>query len=354
MRFSIDIDSGDTISGWLSPDNPSLSPSVIVAVPGRDEVEIPGSVMRRDVADAGYHLTGVCGFLITADRVPDLPTLMDLEILEADTRLPIYRRFAPDRDLLKRLFLFDCSVLPQRRLLDELGRYFSLSYQHAERNGAETTIACIVNPGAQSVVMSGRSHVVRYDDLLRERGFLRCALLREPCEELAERLYFLNYLAQEADREALDHYAHGLRSLIDFARDLPFRDPKGLTAAFRGATETQRRELMSPMTRVFGCEVGEPPRRANVTQALQKLAGFDVIGVRECFPLFRDLLAGALGKNVLGDEEPVRYPAVSALAQTLSRIGVVNDFLAEDLALYAYVTEAIEDGLAPAENALSA
>lgn len=344
MRFSIDIDSGDAISGWLAPDNPSVSPRIAVVVPGREDVEIDGMVIRRDVVDAGYHLTGACGFLITADMVTDLPRLMDVEIREAETRLPIYRRFAPGRDLRKKLFLFDCSVLPQRRLLDRIARRFSLTYRHTERNGAETTLACIVNPGAQSAFFCGRSHVLRYDDVLNDQGFLRAALMRDPFEELAERLYFLNYLAQEGG-DAPASYAHGLRSLLGFASGLPFKDPRGVAVAFRAASETQRRELMSPMTRVFGCDVDEPPRHANVTRALQKLAGFDVVGLRENFPMFRDLLAGVLGEDVLDEEAPVSYPAIRSLADTLSGIGMVNDLLAEDLALYAYVTDAIDEGL---------
>lgn len=344
MRFCIDIDSGDAISGWLAPDNPAVSPRITVAVPGRDDVEIDGMVIRRDVVDAGYHMTGACGFLVTADMVADLPRLMDIEIREAETRLPIYRRFAPGRDLRKKLFLFDCSVLPQRRLLDRIGGRFSLTYCNTERNGAETTLACIVNPSAQSAFFCGRSSVTRYDDVLTDQGFLRAALMRDPFEELAERLYFLNYIAQEGG-DAAATYAHGLRSLLDFASDLPFKDPRGVAVAFRAASETQRRELMSPMTRVFGCDVDEPPRHANVTRALQKLAGFDVVGLRANFSMFRDLLAGVLGEDLLEEEEPVAYPAVRALADMLSGIGMVNDLLAEDLALYAHVTDAIDEGL---------
>ncbi len=344
MRFSIDIDSGDAISGWLAPDNPSVSPRIAVVVPGRKELEIDGVVIRQDVVDAGYHLTGACGFLITADMVPDLPRLMDVEILEAETRLPIYRRFAPGRDLRKKLFLFDCSVLPQRRLLDRIAGRFSLTYCNTERNGAETIVACIVNHAAQSAFFCGRSHVLRYDEVLTDQGFLRAAILRDPFEELAERLYFLNYLAQEGG-DASAYYSHGLRSLLGFASDLPFKDPRGVAVAFRGASETQRRELMSPMTKLFGCDVDEPPRHTNVTRALQKLAGFDVVGMRENFPTFRDLLAGALGEDLIDDEEPVSYPAIRSLADMLAGIGMVNDLLAEDLALYAYVTDAIEEGL---------
>lgn len=346
MHFSIDIDSGDTISGWLAPDNPAATPRFVVSVPGRDEVETGASHMRPDVRELGLHVTGECGFAITTDLVPDLSRLPDVEILEATTRLPIYRRFRADRDLSRKLFLFDGAIIPQRRMLNEISNRFSLCYFNAERNGLETTTALIVNPSGHSIFMSGRASLTRYSTLLKDRGFLRAALLREPHEELAERLFFLSYLAREGDPDSFDQYAHGIGSLVEFARDLPFDDPKALASAFRGITERQRWELTSPMTRVFGCDVDEIPRPANVTQALQGLAELDVMGTRARFPLFRDLLAAVLGANIFGDEEPLAFRAVQSLAVTLSKIAIVNDLLADDLALYSFAEEAITEGTA--------
>ncbi|QGM98927.1 hypothetical protein [Methylocystis parvus] len=350
MHFIIDIDSGDTISGWLAPDNPSSVPLFIVSIPGREDIELRANVLREGIRDLGLHATGECGFAISTDLIPDLPNIRDLEIVEAATRLPIYRRFQADLDVARKIFLFDCSVIPQRRIVNEIKNRFSLAYMNSERNGLETTVAIIANPYNQSIFISGRSVLMRYNDLLKEKGYVRAALLREPHEELAERLYFFNFLVREGDAESFAQYTTGARNLLEFARDLPFNDVKALTSAFRASTEQQRRELMSPMTKVFGCDVDEPPKHANVSKALDSLADFEVVGTRERFALFKDLLAGAVGVNILGDEEPVVFQSVKTLASNLAKIGIVNDLLADDLALYSFAEDAINEGLTNPEG----
>jgi hypothetical protein len=326
MHFIVDVDSGDAISGWLAPDNPSQTPTFIVVIAGREEIEVKANVMREGIRDMGLHATGECGFRIGTDIVPDLPQVMDVEILEAETRLPIYRRFQPEFDVERKLFLFDCSIIPQRRMLSEIRNNFSLSYFNSESNGLETTIALIANPMNKSIFITGRSILMRYDHLLKEKGYMRAALLREPHEELAERLYFLNFLVKEGSPASYSAYTTGATNLLDFARDLPFNDQKALTTAFRMTTEQQRHELMSPMTKVFGCDIDEAPKPGNVSRALDCLSDFEIIGTRDRYDLFKDILAGAMGRNILGEEEPVVFQSVKNLASMLSRIGIVTTF----------------------------
>lgn len=351
MNFIVDVDSGSEISGWLAPDNPSATPSFIVVVPGRDELELRANVDRPDLRDLGMHGTGDCGFRFNQEHVPDLPSLPDIEILEAETRLPIYRRFQPDQDIPRKVFIFDCSIIPQRRLLSEIKSRFSLAYFNSERHGLETTVAMIANPANKSTFITGRTNLMRYDHLLREKDFLRVALLREPHEELAERLYFFNFLFKEGDASSFSTYMTGVRGLLEFARDLPFNDLKALTSVFRASTEPQRKELMSPMTKLYGCDVDETPKHGNVSRALNALAEFEVVGTRERFGAFRGLLAGRLGTNIFGDEEPVVFQSVKTLAANLAKIGVVNDLLADDLALYSYVDDALAEVLDNPEGA---
>ena len=124
-------------------------------------------------------------------------------------------------------------------------------------------------------------------------------------------------------------------------RDLPLEDPKGLLAKFRLATDAERDALVSPMTRTFGCNPGETPERRHVSAALENLASMDLVGVRSRFHDFSALLAGLLGHDLTGDYEPVIHPAVSALADRLSRISLVADLLEDDLALYSFAEELI-------------
>jgi hypothetical protein len=352
MNFTVDVDSGSDIAGWLTPDNPSATPSFVILVPGREDVEFRANVDRQDLLELGMHATGHCGFHISEELVPDLGKLPDVEILDAETRISIYRRFQPDFEIDRKIFFFDCSVIPQRHLLSQIKSKFSLSYFNMERHGLETIGAMILNPGNRSIFSSGRINMMRYDHLLRQRDYLRVALLREPHEELAERLYFFNFLAREGEAENYAGFTTGVKGLIEFARDLPFNDARALTGAFRASSEQHRRELMSPMTKVFGCDVDEPPKHANVSRALDNLAQFDVVGTRERFPLFKELLAGVVGQNFLADQEPVVFQSVKTLATILAKIGVVNDLLADDLALYSYVEDAIDEGLTNPNPAL--
>lgn len=345
MHFIIDSDSGNSIKGWLAPDNPSLTPTIIIIIPGRNEIAVQANVTRAGIRDLGLHSTGLVGFDVNTKIVPDLDQIDDIEIVEAETRLPIYRRLQKGRHIERKMFLFDCSIMPQRRILSAIEKHFTLTYSNSERNGLETTINIISNPFNSSIFISGRSLLSRYDQYLKNKGYVRVALLREPFEELAERLLFLNFLAKEGASSYLETYSTGVTTLIDFARELPLNDPRGLTTAFRATSDQQRRELMSPMTKVFGCDLDEVPKRVHVSKALDNLATIDVVGTRERYGLFKELLSGVLGVDVLGEEGPTSFRTVKGLATTLSRIGLVADLLEEDLALYAYVDEAITEGI---------
>ena len=128
MFFNVDSDRGAVISGWFAADNPAVSARLAIRAPGRDEVIVKADIQRDDVRDLGIHGTGRVGFRIDKSIVPDLDELVDVEIVEADSRLPIYRRLQPGRHLEKKLILFDAALMPQRRVLDQIRDNFALTY----------------------------------------------------------------------------------------------------------------------------------------------------------------------------------------------------------------------------------
>ena len=350
MFFNIDHDDGRSIGGWFAPDNPSSTPKIAIIIPGREEIIVEAGEMRADVRDLGVHNTGKIGFSINESIIPDLEHLIDVEIVDADTRLPIHRRFQPGQHIERKLFMFDCAVMPQRAMLRSIASHFSLSYPSCERNALETMLVVINNHFAKSIFITGRSNHNRYVGMLENAGFLRAALLRDPFEELAERLLFFSLLGKSDASHLLPTYVTGLAPLVEFARDLPFNDPKQLLTVFRTATDEQRQAMMSPMVRMLGCNFDELPDRRHVSLALEHLAAFDVVGTRSKLPNFRALLAQLLGQDTLGDERPANFQTVQSVAQTLSRIGVVVDLLEADIALYALAEEAIDIGLAGIET----
>ncbi len=341
MFFHIDVDDGHKISGWLAPDNPSQIPKILVKVQDQEEFEVEANVMRPDVRELGVHATGMVGFEITNLLVQNLEQMEDVELFEAGQRLPIYRRHQPERHIERKVFLFDCSVMPQRRIVNVADDRFALNYTCSERYSLETMIVLINNTFNKSLFFSGRSNFNRYSVYLRNSGYVVAALLRDPFEEMAERLLVLKLLSRPNSSHLLKTFVTGIEPLIDLARDLTFDDPKALTSAFRACSDAQRMALMSPMVKTFGCNVDEPPEWRNVPIALENLASMDVVGTESSFPLFKNLLNEAVGSDFLRDEKRETFTTVQELAVTLSRVGLAVDFLELDLALYSFAQESI-------------
>ncbi|MFO1168955.1 MAG: hypothetical protein U1E19_12730 [Rhodoblastus sp.] len=345
MFFNVDSDRGAVISGWFAADNPAQSARLAIRTPGRPDVLVDADQQRDDVRELGIHGTGKVGFRIDKSIVPDLDELVDVEIVEAETRLPIYRRLQPGRHVEKKLILFDAALMPQRRVLDQIRDSFALTYFSLERFSLETSIVVLTNLHATSLVVTGRPNCNRYRTYLDNSGYIKAALLREPYEELAERLLFLNLLARSPSAHLASTFLTGVAPLLDFARDLPLSDSKALVTQFRQLGDEQKKAMASPMVRMLGCDIGDEPERRHVSTALDNLASMDVVGCRERYGAFRNLLWQTLGEDVLGDDMPAAFASVTSLADSLRRVGVIGDLLEQDVELYRLAREAIDAGL---------
>ncbi|QGM46003.1 hypothetical protein [Methylocystis heyeri] len=343
MKFFVDADTGDSISGWVVLDNPSATPSFIVQIPGRAETRFDANVVRPDIRDVGMSATDRVGFNLNVEHVADLPELADVTILEAGRGLPIYRRFTSEDKIEKRFYLFDAAVIPQQHIYEAIEKRFALAYRSCERYGLETIISLLTNPTSESMFAAGKlGH--RYDYFLTQKNFIRAALLREPHEDLAERLLLLSLAVKTRKESVIQQYFPQGEQLLDFVRDLSLDNPRQLRAAFGDLPERQRDALLSPVTRTLACDFGEPPREMHIATALDNLATLDLVGTREHFGLFKDLLSEIAGVDLLGDCEISAFGQVRELAETLKKISAVADLIHEDLALYALVTNAIEEG----------
>lgn len=352
MFFNIDNDDGRSIGGWLVLDNPAETPSLIVAVPGRSELLVQADILRADIRDLGIHSTGMVGFCIDERKVPGLPALEDVTLLEAETRLLIFRRSNPDH-VRKKIFFFDPGILPQNTLAHAFERHFTMTYSGSEKYSLETMLVLINNHSAQSIVLHGRTNFNRYSAALNNAGFMRMALLREPFEEMAEKILYFKVLGRMRAASSLAPELAHFGPLIDFANDIPLDEPKSILAAFRRLDPDLRDRLSNPMTRLFGCNVDEHPQRRHVSVALENLAGMDVVGTKEGFDLFRDLVAGHVGRDVLAGAAPHRIELAATLGRTLGEIGLVADLLAYDLDLYQYASEAIAAALETGSSSLT-
>ncbi|MDR3461017.1 MAG: hypothetical protein P4L76_01730 [Beijerinckiaceae bacterium] len=284
--------------------------------------------------------------MIDSSVLPDIQLLDDIEIVEAKTRISIYRRLRTGHPLERKVMLFDSTVLQRRDAIRNIKINFTISYVNSERLGLETMTGILNNTTNTSVLVSGRLSYLRYRHLIQSNNYLCVALLRDPLEELAERLLLLKLMGRSAAPNVLLTYITGLDPLIEFARDLPFNDPKGLLKAFRNMDEAQRQAIVSPMVRMFGCNVGELPRPADTGAALENIASMDVVGTYSRLGTFRALLSATLGVDIFGNEAPATPSTVTALAGALAKISTVTDLLAQDLAFYSYAEEAISAAMA--------
>lgn len=342
MQFFIDIDNGSVISGWLIPDNPGSVPELIIKVGLREDTHFKANVLRTDLRDLGMHATGLAGFHIDESAIPGLNDLEDITIVEADSGVIVYRRFNPGRHKNLKLLLCDASLLPQMKLLRELSQHFSMSYPLVDRLSLETISGVLSLRFTESIFVGGNINWMRYGGIALENNFVTCALLRDPFDELAEKLLFLSHLAKNTNKSPLGTYA----AFSSFSEILPqiaaidFSEDKSLLMAFRTMPPLVRKALRSPMTRLYGALPDEDIQRRNVSVALDNLAQFSVVGLREHFEQFSCIADARLGTAMFPARGLDSLPATLELSKRLASIGLVMDLLDEDVALYSFAKEA--------------
>ena len=344
MQFIVDSDTGDRINGWVGLDNPLESARVLVFVPGRDVISVNATDLRQDVADAALHVTGRCGFHIDETTIPDLRRLKDIELREASTNLLMHRRFNSSAHIARRVLLLDASVLPPRGAHASLRRHFATPYFEVESLTYETLFSLVRMHQSVSLLLCGRPSFTRQVSGFEEKNYVIAALLRDPFEDLAERLLFVNLLANSKNPAPIIQYATGLHALADFAKNVNFENPKSLTEALRGLSHGHKALLRDPMTRMLACEPEETAKRSHLTQALNNLSRFHVVGTRSRFPPFLEILTEVLGVNIFGDAYAESSTRVLSLAAKLAEIGSARNLLEQDLQLYSDVEEAFDIG----------
>lgn len=341
MNFYIDLDVREAISGWLTPDNPSVRSRFIIEIPDRPNVEFDANIFRPDILELGWHSTGHVGFTIDRNIIDDIDSIDDIRLIDYHTGITIYRRIPDDTYIHGRLVLFDCSLMPQWRLFSEIGKNFGLYYSAIDRFSLETTMALFWNHRANSSFICGSPNFLRYQHAIRSREFRIVALLRHPMEELAERLLFLRALAKSPGLSSIRSMFAAHEPLIAFAQELDIENRRALISAFRTLEERYKALLRSPMTRTFGTEITDVIERRKVSVALENLATLDFVGVRSRYGEFSTVLDGLMGRKMLSGSELSQIPGTTALAEQLMRIGPAVDLIEEDLALFAYADEAM-------------
>lgn len=350
MLFSIDEDVGERITGWLMPDNPSVTPRVLVHLNPEHHVVVEASVYRPLLKEQGLHNTGVCGFVIDEANCQGVTAAAHLEITDSENNVLIYRRRV-DAPLVECKFLrIETQLFRSAHLDDELARRFHMSYKPMELLPEETTRSIFAISFTNSIFASGRIFLRPWEPLLRDRGFKIGMLLREPFEELSERLLILKWAGSAEVSSAVLDLMPALQTCASALRDVDLGDPKALDAILSNPPDEMRALLYNPLVYQLAAPTAfDAPPKPESAAALDALAEFDAVGLRADFGSFSVLLAALFDlKEPLADVPLAPSKTVVGFADILRNMRSARALIERDLEVYA---EAARVLVIPAEAA---
>lgn len=338
MQFHVDSDFGDAVVGWVLPDNPGATPSISATTADGRAVKFKANVFRPDLKELGVHNTGMVGFRIDTSMLPNLKASDEIEIRDADTDVLIFRRFREDRHAPIKLMRFELTAMPQVSIESAFSRRFAATYHAVERYPFDTLFAVLNSSWTTSQYLSGRPHLTRYLQLLKDRNFKTAILLRDPIEELAERLFFLKFAVSKSRPEYIADHLTGLTPLLELAERLDFNDDNSLVSTLNGLSESEQQALSNPFVRTLACSADEVAQNIHVSTALENLANLDLVGIHEMFDRFKKDVATMIGVDVIGNERLSSISSVPEIARKLGRLRAVHRLLALDIKLYRFST----------------
>ena len=341
MQFFVDKDAGDLITGWVVLDQPGAIGKIRISAPDEAPVEVMAKFPRPALKNRGTHSTGTVGFRIDPRTFPGLAKARDLEIRSVETDVVIYRR-RQDHHITGKLCRFELQAMPQTQLDVLFMKHFALGYYAIERHNFDTLQCIVGNKASNSIYVAGRLMFPRYHRLLVDSGFRMVTLLRDPYEELAERLLFLRYAASADRPPYLADYLTGFDSLLKIAPQFDIANDNTLRKTFESMNETQRAALSNPFVRALACDMDELPEKRHIEIALYNLSTFDLVGLHSRFNEYRSMMSDLMQVDILEGHQLSGVSWAPMIGAKLAQIEQVNDMLALDVELYTTVCDAIE------------
>ncbi|WP_267425903.1 hypothetical protein [Methylobacterium sp. GC_Met_2] len=334
MRFFIDHDQGNSIRGWIVPDNPLAISRVAVSVDGRRVAEISASVIDEAFKRNGWHATGQCTFVLTHAEVPGLPEIPRLELYDADTNVLIYRRLPPDGTVPLRTMLINTGIEPETALQTALFPHFQHCHFNVHRLSDEIMRSLLTTQAMPSALLSGAIVIPRYEDYMTPDLMVTAILLQEPHVEMATRLLWLKARADDAADPARSWRLGPLAEAASFADEYDFTDVKSFKRFFRMLPEAAYRLLYNPLTRQLGTRLPEDPLHpGNSIVAVEVLARVGIVGHKVQFPAFASMLFDRLGVDAPIPIMPPVPAKTQALAERLKSVKAIEEMLVFDVAL---------------------
>lgn len=342
MLFNVQRDAGHLVEGYLIPDGFSDVPNVLVSDDDGKIAEIPCDQLHQSVLTAGRHETGLVGFKLTEENIPQLASRSTLCIRDSKSELLIYRRPFQTQQINMKLVRFETQLLPHVAIDRQMYNLFQYALPSLERFGNETTLQAFHLDNMTSMYLSGRLQVRNYQEFL-DKGFKAIALLTDPYYEMALRIAMLKRFSSIKPVFLGDRDQMTLSPAIEYFGDVDIKDTRAIGNALKKAPQKVRMALLSPTTRQFACsDADQPSTRRDIAAAMDAISRFEVIGHINDTLTFASSLSELL--NVDMELIPIvqRNQAINGIASELRTLAVAETYLEDDLILDYYIRQAME------------
>jgi hypothetical protein len=344
MLFSIDEDVGGRLVGWVMPDNPAVTPRIIVHLDSHNHVVIDAFVFRPLLKQRGLHNTGICGFVLDENNCRGLTSADKLEIYDGDNNLLIYRR-RPNAGLIdKKFFRLEHQLFRSVSLDELLQPHFHMTYPALELLSEETIRSILSLPFTTSIYASGRVFWRVWEPLLRDRGYMVGVLLRDPYHEIAERLLILKLAGSPQGGAITDSLGPVVEAAAAHLRGVDLQDLSSLDALLAAAPVELRAILYNPLTYLLSAQNAfDPPPLPATAVALESLADMDAIGLRQDTSPFFETVSTIL--DLPHSLKAISLPTNTTVLQwadLLRERPVVRSQIEMDLEVYQTVANIIE------------
>ena len=346
MFFNIEYDTGSALAGYVFADGVNGSVDLVLRANGQDIYEFTASEPREALVHSGRHSTGSCGFYVSDQHVNGLQDIYELEIRKRDDDMLIYRRHL-STFVQKKILRLETQMIPQWRV----DRYFEDKFQYymsnIENYGRETTTQLFMLNGVNSQYISGRILFRNYAHYAEDK-FDCIALIQDPYEELAERIFVFHQLKTASLPHLAAREGTSFAPAIEFIENINLNDEKSVVASFKSIPDDVAAILSDPLVRQLTTATpGEAIARNGTSAALDVLSSFAVMGLRDESETYLEACAELIGVNYSELPPVPKFSQVKQLADTLRMSKQAGYLIEKDRELYQLVVSAFKKAEQP-------
>lgn len=349
MLFNIE-ETEPVCSGWLIPDNPSAPTALLLVTEGgRRRREIRAQVARPDLAGSGLFPAGNPGFRMDETVDPALVAGEPYELYELASNTLVFRR-APGADLPLRVFHLETQTNPVYPVSRHLSPWIRMIYGQLEMMTHET-LSSIVRVDWQSVLLSGGTFYRNYEAALRQREYIRIALLSRPEREFASKLLRIKALADNpANRTGWRTL--GQADLMAALADIDITNVQALGRVLSRLDDETAMTIANPTTRKLVANLPNLPLdKHHVGSALSSLATFDLVGFDDDLDGFVDTLEALVGLDGLPRDAIAGPPELDAVVEAVAECRAAQELLDLDEGVFTLARTAFDKARAEDEVA---